>query len=584
MQVWIVQSSNMLSKLKTVEILRFSVLCRSNMIEGGAPLVNEVSWFFYNAFCKISDLTTTTDSPPMGESPELPVWVKFPENEQDSSAGLEDDFAIPAIASWAENQQLQDHGKVVRHMLSEADGDDVEKITRVLKSRFSSPDAVAQALNGCSVNASEGLVEQVLTRFSNDWVSAFGVFKWAKAQTGYAHSADSYNATVDILGKSRKFDLMWELVQEMQDELEEGVSLVTMSKIMRRLAKAGRWADAVDAFRRTEAFGVSGDVSAMNVLMDALVKEQSVERAHDVFLEFKNQIGPDIHTFNILIHGWCKARKLDCAWKTMEKMGKHGFHPDAVSYTSLIEAHCRDKDFRKVDAILEEMQEKGCPPNAVTCTIVMLALGKAKEINKALEVYERMKRNGCVPDAPFYSALIYILSRAGRLKDAGDLFEDMKKQGLPPDVRAYNTMISVACHHSQEETALKLLRQMEEVSCKPELKTYAPLLKMCCRKKRIKVLNFLLEHMLKNNVSIELGTYSLLVHALCKSGKVGHACMFFEEIVSKGFIPKDCTYKLLTKELERRSMVKEKGQIEMLMLQATKREEFSLQIRSDLIG
>ncbi|KAJ7980002.1 Pentatricopeptide repeat-containing protein [Quillaja saponaria] len=523
---------------------------------------NGFHYFLYNNF-----FSTMIESPQITESPELPGWVKFSENACPVSIDSVDDFVIPSIANWVDAQKLDDHNKSIRHVPREIIHGDVEAISKVLKKRYPSPQNVAQTLDGCGFHVSISLVEQVLKRFSNDWVPALGVFNWAKAQTGYKHSPELYNLIVDISGKSRKFSLMWELVEEM-DQLEGYVTLATMTRVMRRFSKAGGYKEAIEAFRQMERFNVRKDTNALNALMDALVKENSVEHAHDVFLEFKSLIPLNSHTFNILIHGWCKARNLEQAGKAMEDMKNHGFHPDVFSYTCFIEAYCHEKDFRRVDEVLHNMKEKGCPPNVVTYTIVMHALGKAKQINAALEVYEKMKHNGCVPDVSFYSSLIFILGQAGRLKDARDVFEDMSKQGVSPDVLTFNTMISTACAHSQEETALKLLKEMEENSCKPNLKTYAPLLKMCCRKKRMKVLDFLLNHMFRNDLSIEVGTYSLLVHGLCKNGKLERACSFFEEMVLKGLAPNDCTYKMLVKELEGKSMLKTKQHIEDLMSQA----------------
>ena len=551
----------MLSKIKIFRLFSHLGSSTTPIHKGNNPLLNKLHYLSLNRFC------TITRSPTTAESPELPEWLKFSQNNNPTGSDSDDDFVIPELAHWVENQK-HDHGsKVEGHTLKETIDSDIDKISKLLKFRHASVDDFVHALGGCGVCVSESLVEQVLKRFSNDWIPAFGYFKWAKSQTAYRHSANSYDSMVDVLGKLKKFDLMWQLVEEMHG-LGGYVTLATMTKVMRRLARASRWEDAIEAFRGMERFGVRKDTLAMNTLMDALVKENSVERATDVFLEFKDSIPLNSRTFNILIHGWCKARKMNNALKSMEEMKQHGFCPDAISYTSIVEAHCNEKDFRKADSVLSEMEENGYPPNVVTYTIVMHALGKGKEISKALEVYERMKQRGCVPDAAFYSSLIYILSKAGRLKDARDVFDDMTKQGAVPDVLTYNTMISAACKHSQEEDALKLLVKMDENSCKPDLNTYSPLLKMCCRNKRMKVLSALLNHMFKNDISLEVGTYTLLVHGLCKSEKLEWACLFFEEMVSKGLVPNDSTHKLLLIELEKKSMVEAKERVEKLMSQA----------------
>ncbi|GMH28490.1 hypothetical protein Nepgr_030333 [Nepenthes gracilis] len=531
---------------------------------GIAPNIVSGANFLCTAFCTIAESPTAPSSPDVVESPKLPSWVKFYENENSTISDSEDDFVLPNIADWAATYKPYDACRDAKHVVSDRVDSGTNRLSIALKGKFESPDAVVDAIKSLDVNISEIMVEKILKRFSNDWIPALGFFKWAKSQTDYQHSVDCYNMMVDILGKSKKFGLMWELVEEM-NQLAGFVSIITMSKVVRRLSKAGKRNDAIEAFRMMERFGLSKDTSAMNLLMDALAKENSVEHAHKVFLEFKDLIPPNSHSFNALIHGWCKARKFDRARLAMEEMEKYGFRPDVVCYTCFVEAYCHEKDFRKVDEILDEMQLKGCPPNVVTYTIVMVALGKAKEINEALEVYEKMKQNGCHPDASFYSGLIFILNKSGRFKDAKDVFEDMSRQNVTPHVLTYNTMISAACNHSREEDALELLLEMEKNSIKPDLKTYAPLLKMCCRQKRMKVLQCLLNDMIQKDVSLDLGTYTLLVHALCKSGKLEHACSFLQEMLLKGMSPRDSTYKLLIEKLEEKGMEKAKLRIVNLM-------------------
>lgn len=521
---------------------------------------------FYAAYCTGLQAPNTADSPSVIESPALPNWVKFCENENPSMQESDDEFVLPKLAGWADTKNLNDdHTRLVKHMACEITDSDSNRLTEVLRERFNSPDAVCSALaiyDG--IDLSESLMVKILQRFSNDWISAFGFFKWAKNQSGYVPSGNCYDMMVDILGKSRNFELMWALTEEMH-EWGGLVSIGTMTKIMRRLSGARKYDHAIEAFEKFERFGLVKDISALNILMDTLVKEGSVEHAQEVFLGHENRIPPNSHSFNILIHGWCKARKYKEAREVMEQMEKHGFAPNVVLYTSFVEYYCLEKDFRKVDEILDEMQQKGCPPNVVTYTVVMLALGKAKDINGSLEFWERMKKNGCIPDANFYSALIYILSKSGRFKDACDLFKDMSKENVAPNVLTYNTMISSACEHYREEYALELFLEMEEKSCSPDLKTYQPLLKMCCRKNRMKVLNYLLQDMFRKNVSIDFATYNLLVTALCKNGKLERACSFFEQMILKGKVPRDSTYKMLVKKIEEKNMPKAKQQIEKLM-------------------
>ncbi|KAL4388408.1 hypothetical protein GQ457_09G020150 [Hibiscus cannabinus] len=510
----------------------------------------------FSALFTATNPSASPDPSLISELPDIPSWVGK-QNPGTQQSG-EDDFVIPSLATW-----IQNHPKVGLFPTKTFETQ-VDKLTKILKTPYPSPEKVVQVLNASNLSVSHGLVEQLLKRFSNSWISAYGIFIWAKTQTGYRHAPESYNLMLDVLGKARLFDLMLDMVKEMK-QLKGYISLDTMLKVMRRFAKARRFSEAIEVFRSVEEHGVEKDVMALNGLLDALVKGDSVEHAYEAFVELKEGIPLNSSSFNILVHGFCKARRLSDARKILNEMVEHGFQPCVVSYTCFIEAYCREKDFRNVDAVLDEMKEKGCRPKAVTYTIIMHARGKAGEVGKALEVYETMKNDGCLLDASFYSSLVFFLSKAGRLEYADEIFVDMVKQGVKPNALTYTTMISSACKHSLEEKALKLLKKMEEDSCKPDISTYAPLLKMCCRKKRMKVLNFLLSHMLNNDVSMDHSTYTILVRGLCNSGKIEQACAFFEEMVLKGMRPKDSICKMLVEKLEKEDMTEAKLKIQELV-------------------
>ncbi|KAD3068756.1 hypothetical protein E3N88_36636 [Mikania micrantha] len=533
--------------------------------------VNRVRDLKYNSFCTMIECQKADDDDDdnpieVTESPDLPIWVRTIENDSLVTKSLEDEFVLPSVSYWIENYKRGETKEYNKITVGNKDENDMKKIAKVLVKLYESVDSVVQALNDTNVIPSESLVVQMLKRFDNNWKSAYGVFIWAESHMGSKFSPDMYDLLVDCLGKSKKFDLMRLVVKQMLQIGDHYVTINTMAKVIRRFSKAGLHEDAIDEFRRIEQFGVKKDISAFNILIDALAKEKNTERAHDIFLEFKDEISPNAHTFNSLIHGWSKARDIEKIQTTMEQMKEQGINPDVVSYTSLIEAYCCEKDFRKVDHVLEEMQANGCPPNIITYTILMHARGKSKETDEALKIYEKIKSTNCVLDTSFFNSLIFILSKAGRLKDAREVFDKMPDQGVKHDTQTYNTMITSVCEHTQEENALKLLHEMEKCGVKPNFDTYAPLLKMCLKLKRMKVVSFLLSHMQDNNVSVGLGTYSLLVRGFCKNNKLKHACLFLEDAVTRGFVPYDTMFKLLETKLEKEGMTEEMKRIQELKL------------------
>ena len=512
---------------------------------------------------------------------DLPDWFRNPKDDG-SCAGLDDEeddiFVLPTEPNVSDERRSQSSTSrslsirpgfpaTASHEDAEFEAD-IDEGSRILSARFASPEAIMIAMDCCSVRVTGCLVDKILTRFSNDWVAAFGFFMWVGTQGGYCHCADSYDLMVDILGKFKQFDLMWGLINQMV-EVGGLMSLMTMTKVMRRLAGASRWTEAIDAFHKMDRFGVVKDTKAMNVLLDTLCKERSVKRARGVFQELRGTIPPDENSFNTLVHGWCKARMLKEALDTMEEMKQHGFSPSVMTYTSLVEAYCMEKDFQTVYALLDEMRKRRCPPNVVTYTILMHALGKAGRTREALDTFDKLKEDGVAPDASFYNSLIYILGRAGRLEDAYSVVEEMRTTGIAPNVTTFNTLISAACDHSQAENALKLLVKMEEQSCNPDIKTYTPLLKLCCKRQWVKILLFLVCHMFRKDISPDFSTYTLLVSWLCRNGKVAQSCLFLEEMVSKGFAPKQETFDLVMEKLEKRNLQLVYKKIQVLRTQVT---------------
>ncbi|XP_056169755.1 pentatricopeptide repeat-containing protein At3g22670, mitochondrial isoform X2 [Syzygium oleosum] len=229
----------MLSKSQIAKLLSCSVSQRKT------ELYVASSCYLCNSFCSV------TKPPERNESPEIPSWVKSLDDKSHGSPDAEDNFVIPSLASWVKSYGPYGRTEVAKVTSSDIGEINVEKVCKLLRNRYSSPDCVVAALNASGVGSSSSMIERILKKFSNDWIPAFGVFTWAKLQMGHHHPSVLCDLMVDILGKSSKFHLMWKLVEEMKT-LEVYVTLATMSKVMRRLARADKmkralpWSDQVD--------------------------------------------------------------------------------------------------------------------------------------------------------------------------------------------------------------------------------------------------------------------------------------------------------------------------------------------------
>nr|UPT48866.1 pentatricopeptide repeat protein AaPPR967 [Agave angustifolia] len=224
-------------------------------------------------------------------------------------------------------QEVEENAGQIRRVISNINNGTVEDVVQALKSDES-----------CSkIQLTSQLVDALLHKFGYDWKSALGFFQWANFQSDYKHATYSCDKMVDLLGKSRQMNRMWDFVNEMHSR--GLVTLETVAKIMRRLAGAGKWKDVIKVFDDLEALGLDKNTESMNLMLDTLCKEKKVDVAHEVYLELRADIPPDDFTFNILVNGWCNARMIDEAMWTIQEMKDCGFRPSVITYSTVIKAH-----------------------------------------------------------------------------------------------------------------------------------------------------------------------------------------------------------------------------------------------------
>ena len=430
----------------------------------------------------------------------------------------------------------------------------------ILQSLFSDP-----ACDG--IHLSQNLIERLLHRFKDDWKSALGIFKWASLRLSFRHSPESYDMMVDILGKMKQMGKLRDLLEEMR----EGslITVNTIAKVMRRFVGAGQWEDAVRIFDELQTLGLEKNTESMNLLLDTLCKEEFVEQAREIFLELKQHITPNAHTFNIFIHGWCKVCRVDEAHWTIQEMKGHGCRPCVISYSTIIQCYCQEQNFSRVYELLDEMQAHGCSPNVITFTTIMSALAKAEKFEEALQIVERMRSLGFRPDTLFYNSFIYTLGRADRVDDATYVFKvAMPNDGVAPNTSTYNSMISMFCHYAQENKAFDILKEMEDSGlCKPDLRTYHPMIKSCFKTGKIDSwLKDILNDMVnKHHLGLDLSTYTLLIHGLCRADRCKWAYFLFEEMIDQDIVPRYRTCRLLLDEVKQKNMYEAAEKIEDLM-------------------
>ncbi|KAJ3674103.1 hypothetical protein LUZ60_006095 [Juncus effusus] len=206
------------------------------------------------------------------------------------------------------------------------------------------------------------------------------------------------------------------------------------------------------------------------------------------------------------------------------------FHckPDVQSYNTVISVLCQNDDFKKARFMLEQMELPGakCKPDLYTYTILIshyckhgLQTGCKKAIRRRIweanRMFRRMVINGFQPDLITYNCLINGLCKTYRIERAHELFDEMLKREISPNRVTYNSFIRYYSTVNEAEKALNLLRQMiDKKHGQPSSSSYTP-----------------------------------IIHSFIESGRLNEAKNILMEMVKRGHLPREFTYKLVCDSL-----------------------------------
>ncbi|KAI5441503.1 pentatricopeptide repeat-containing protein At1g77405 [Lathyrus oleraceus] len=215
---------------------------------------------------------------------------------------------------------------------------------------------------------------------------------------------------------------------------------------------------------------------------------------------------------------------------TFYRMRQFGCKPDVQAYNALINAMCSVGDFTKARHLLQQMELPGfhSPPDVFTYTIMISSYcrygvkisGCRKAVRRRLYEANRLFRimdfKGIVPDVVAYNALIDGCCKTYRVGRALELFEDMKKRGCVPNRVTYDSFIRYFSAVNEIDKAVEFLRDMQRLS-----------------------------HDGGNGITGSCSSYTPIIHALCEAGRVVDAWSFLVELVDRGSVPREFTYKLV---------------------------------------
>ena len=434
---------------------------------------------------------------------------------------------------------------------------DVKTILDIMHEKGSGPSDIKQKLEHCSVALSQELVVEVMSKTRNDWEAAFTFFLWAGKQPGYAHSVRVYHSIISILGKMRKFDTAWTLIEEMRGG-KTGPSLVTPETLLimiRRYSAIHDVARAINTFHAYKRFNFEIGLEEFHSLLSALCRYKNVQDAENLLFCNKNVFPLDTKSFNIILNGWCNlivsTSQAERIWK---EMSKRGIEHDVVSYGSIISCYSKSYKLYKVLRMFDEMKERKITPDRNVYNAVIYALGRGRLLKEAVNLIGNMEDNNIIPDVVTYNTLIKCFCKARKVDEAKQLFDEMLERRLSPTIQTFHAFFRVL---RNKEEVFEFLDKMRELGCYPTIETYIMLIRKFCRWGHLDDVFKIWDAMREDGISHDRSSYKVLIRGLILNGKLEEAHRYYAEMQEKGFLPEPKTEKMLQAWVSRKQAKEE---------------------------
>ncbi|KAG0496460.1 hypothetical protein HPP92_001151 [Vanilla planifolia] len=303
---------------------------------------------------------------------------------------------------------------------------DVDRVCKVINELFASDRNMEAVLNEVDIKLEPSLVLAVLERFCHAHRPAYRFFKWAATRPGFSHDCTTWNKMLGVLGKTRQFETMVSLLQEMG---KDGYLSMESFKIsIKAFAAARKMKKCMGIFKLMKLYDFQAGLETFNCLIDALAKAKLGKEAQELFDRMKGQFHPDLRTYTVLLYGFCKIKNLAEAGRVWNDMLDSGFIPDVVAHNAMLEGLIRGHRRPEGIKLFELMKTKGPKPNARTFTILIQDLCKSGKMDEAVSCFDEMLTDGCPPDVSTYTCLIVGFGNARRMDKVSSLLTEMKQR------------------------------------------------------------------------------------------------------------------------------------------------------------
>ncbi|KAL8063734.1 hypothetical protein ABFX02_01G046000 [Erythranthe guttata] len=382
--------------------------------------------------------------------------------------------------------------------------------------------------------------QQVLKLSYNNPSTAAKFFRWAglaQKHTGY-----SWNLMVDLLGKNKLFEPMWDAIRSMK---QEGLlSLTTFVSVFENYCIARRFDEAVMTFDVMERYGIPPDIVAVNSLLSAMCREDNqTVKALEFFDRVKAKIPPDADSFAILLEGWEKEGNVAKAKNAFGEMViRVGWSPDYMfAYDAFLNTLVRASNADEAVKFLQVMKGKNCLPGLRFFSNALDVFVKQKDSVHAVMLWDIMVGGGLVPSLVMYNVMIGLLTADNNIENAIRLLDGMAFHGAFPDSSTYNMIFECLIKNKMVREVGKFFMEMVKNEQQPTPANLTAAIKLLFDGDDPEIAIEIWKYMSTNNISPRDEGANAVLLGFCSMGRLSDLRRFAEKMIDERIIINEST-------------------------------------------
>lgn len=258
----------------------------------------------------------------------------------------------------------------------------------------------------------------------------------------------------------------WKLANERwkDPKLYLAGDIVIYSGLLRGFSKAKQHGEVVRVFNEMRERSVQMNTITYNRVLHSVIREELWEQLPELLMQMKDsgpRSAPDIVTFSTLVKGYCQAGNVDAGMEILEHMrGERNIPPDEFTYNSILEGCVKQRRLTDGLRLLSQMCEQGVAPSNYTLSIIIKLLGRFRRLQQAFAVAESVSQAyGFTPNIQVYTCLMQACFHSRRISRAFHLHNKVVSEGLAPvDEKTYTVLARGCLQAGMPQRAAEVVR------------------------------------------------------------------------------------------------------------------------------